>query len=589
LRDCRLQDGSTVVIIGGGPGGAACAIKLLQGAQARSLRLRVLIFEGKDFNVHANQCVGVLSPPIEEVLARDLDVHLPRTLIKRQIFGYRLHGARENVLLMGHGAHASEAGHGQATYAVERAEFDRFLLDQARALGAEVVGSRVTGVEFVREGELDEVRVYSESHYERADAVVGAFGLDEAMLSVFEEVTGRGRGARGFVRPSKWLKSYLTTIEAGHGFQGEKLGHIVHAFLLPPRCPRIEFGAVTPKGDHILINIAGERVSSSDLDQFLQLPEVRALLPAFDERAINYYEGRFPSAPARGAYGHRYALVGDATGWLRPFKGKGISTAIITGLRAAETMLEHGVSREAGARYARACRDLFGDYAYGVAVRRLMLAGARVFLDPMIDVGKVDPLMYDALFDAVSGHETYRNIIRRSFKPRLVRKVATRVFGGVRRHRAFRARRMKDIKVRRMTVRDIDELLRINEKITGKPHAAYYETKAADYIGRSPTTCLVAEHGGRVVGFVMGDVRGWEFGAKLAGWLEVIGVDPSYHNRGVSSALMDALCESFRRANVSVVNTIVNWNDGDLIDYFRANGFDRGDYVNLVRNLDEQS
>jgi flavin-dependent dehydrogenase/ribosomal protein S18 acetylase RimI-like enzyme len=586
LRDCRLHDDSTVVIIGGGPGGAACAIKLLQGARARSLSLRVLIFEGKDFNVHANQCVGVLSPPVEEVLARELDVHLPRALIKRQIFGYRLHGARENVLLMGHGAQASEAGHGQATYAVERAEFDRFLLDRARVHGAEVVESRVTGVEFVREGALDEVRVYSESRYERADAVIGAFGLDEAMLSVFEDVTGRSGGNHGFVRPSKWLKSYLTTVEAGHGFQGEKLGHIVHAFLLPPACPRIEFGAVTPKGDHILINIAGEQVSSSDLDQFLQLPEVRALLPAFDERAINYYEGRFPSAPARGAFGHRYALVGDATGWLRPFKGKGISTAIITGLRAAETMLEHGVSRAAFAHYRRSCRDMFGDHAYGVAVRRAMLAGARVFLDPMIDVGKVDPVMYDALFDAVSGHETYRNIIRRSFKPRLVRKVATRVFGGVRRHRAFRARRMKDINVRRMTVRDIDELLRINEKITGKPHAAYYETKAADYIGRSPDTCLVAEHGGRVVGFVMGDVRGWEFGARLAGWLEVLGVDPDYQRRGVSNALLDALFDSFRRTNVSVINTIVNWNDGDLIDYFRAKGFDRGDYVNLVRSLD---
>ena len=81
MKDCRLHDGSTVVIIGGGPGGAACAIRLLRGADERKLRLRVLIFEGKDFNVHANQCVGVLSPPIEAVLADELDVRLPHTLI----------------------------------------------------------------------------------------------------------------------------------------------------------------------------------------------------------------------------------------------------------------------------------------------------------------------------------------------------------------------------------------------------------------------------------------------------------------------------------------------------------------------------
>jgi flavin-dependent dehydrogenase/ribosomal protein S18 acetylase RimI-like enzyme len=586
MSDCRLHDNSTVVIIGGGPGGAACAIKLLQGARASGLHLRVVIFEGKDFSVHANQCVGVLSPPVEDVLSQELGIQLPPAIIKRQIFGYRLHGAHENVLLTGHGATASDIRHGRATYAVERAEFDQFMLDRARALGAEVTESRVTGIEFVRDGSLDEVRVYSESEYERADVVVGAFGLDEAMLSVFEDVTRRDGG---YERPSKWLKSYLTTIETTPSFQTEKLGHIVHAFLLPPGCPRIEFGAITPKGDHTLVNIAGERVSSADLDLFLQMPEVQALLPGFDPARINYYEGRFPSAPARGAYGHRYALVGDATGWLRPFKGKGINTAIITGARAAEVMLAHGVSKRALANYRKNCGDLRGDYRYGVVVRRLMMMGARFFLDPMIDVGKTDPLMYDALFDSVSGHDSYRNIIKRSLKPHLVRKVAARVFSGLRRHKALRARRMPDISIRKMTVRDIDEVLRIDERITGKPHAAYYESKADAYISRGPEYCLVAEHLDRVVGFVLGDVRGWEYAAELSGWMEIIGVDPEYHGRGVSRALMTELFARFKRAGVTVVNTMVNWNDGDLIDYFRANGFERGEYVNLVKNLAEET
>jgi flavin-dependent dehydrogenase/ribosomal protein S18 acetylase RimI-like enzyme len=585
MNDCRLHDGSTVVIIGGGPGGSACAIKLLQGASKRGLGLRVLIFEGKDFQVHANQCVGVLSPPVEEVLAEELDIQLPPALIKRQIFGYRLHGAHENLLLTGHGATASDVRKGHATYAVERAAFDQFMLDRARELGARVVESRVTGIEFVRMDSLDEVRVYSESDYERADVVVGAFGLDEAMLSVFEDVTRRdGR----YERPSKWLKSYLTTIETrGTRVERDRLGHIVHAFLLPTACPRIEFGAVTPKDDHILVNIAGERVSSCDLDLFLQMPQVQALLPGFDPSQINYYEGRFPSAPARGAFGHRYALVGDATGWLRPFKGKGINTAIITGVRAASTMLEHGVSKSAFENYRKSCNDLLGDYRYGVMVRRLMLMGARFCLDPMIDVGKTDPLMYDALFDSVSGHDSYRNIIKRSLKPRLVRKVAARVFQGLRHHRARRAKKMPDINIRNMTVRDIDEVLRIDEKITGHPHAAYYETKAASYISRGPEYCLVAEQRNRVVGFVLGDVRGWEFAAELSGWLEVIGVDPDYHGQGVSRALMNELSARFRRAGVKVINTMVNWNDGDLIDYFSANGFERGEYVNLVKRFEE--
>jgi flavin-dependent dehydrogenase/ribosomal protein S18 acetylase RimI-like enzyme len=593
MTGARLCDGSTVVIIGGGPGGSACAIRLLQGAASRGLRLRVLVFEGKDFAVHANQCVGVLSPPVEEVLERELDVRLPRELIKRQIFGYRLHGARENIFLTGHGATAAATGRGRATYAVERAEFDRFLLDRARELGAEVVAARVTGVEFVREGGLDEVRVYSESDYVRADAVVGAFGLDEAMLSVFEEVTRRAASRarfarRGYERPSKWLMSYLTTVGVPRRLQTDRLGHVVHAFLLPPDCPRVEFGAVTPKGDHVLVNVAGERVTSRDLDLFLRMPAVQQLLPPFDERSINYYEGRFPSAPARGAYGHRYALVGDATGWLRPFKGKGINTAVVTGLRAAEAMLAHGVSRAAFSEYRRACRDLLGDHFYGVWVRRLMLAGARLLLDPLIDVGKTDPVMYDALFDSVSGHDTYRNILRRTLRPRLVRKIAARALGGVRRHRARAGRKMRDLQVRKMTVRDIDEVLRVNDRITGRPHGGYYASLCAAYIARSPETCLVAEHRGRVVGFALGDVRGWEFGAKLSGWLEVVGVDPSHRRRGVGRGLLEALFAAFRRAGVSSVNTMIDWNNAELVDYFRANGFSPGDYVNFARELNDE-
>ena len=148
---------------------------------------------------------------------------------------------------------------------------------------------------------------------------------------------------------------------------------------------------------------------------------------------------------------------------------------------------------------------------------------------------------------------------------------------------------MTDLTVRRMTVRDIDEVLRLNERITNREPAAYYASKCAEYVARSPDTCLVAEHGGRVVGFALVEVRGWEFAQKLAGWLEVLGVDPAYQHRGVSRALLDHLFEGFRRAGVSAVNTMVDWNDGDLVDYFRANGFERGDLVNLVRSLDEEN
>jgi flavin-dependent dehydrogenase len=133
--------GKTVGIIGGGPGGSATAIRLKRLSRERDLGIRVVLYEGKDFERHYNQCVGVLSPPIEETLRGGLGVELPYEIFKRQIYGYRLHAGGKEILLVG--PHRSGA-----TYAVRRVMFDRYLLSCAR--NGKAWKSRVTGIDFRR-------------------------------------------------------------------------------------------------------------------------------------------------------------------------------------------------------------------------------------------------------------------------------------------------------------------------------------------------------------------------------------------------------------------------------------------------------
>jgi len=147
--------------------------------------------------------------------------------------------------------------------------------------------------------------------------------------------------------------------------------------------------------------------------------------------------------------------------------------------------------------------------------------------------------------------------------------------------------KLERLQIRPMTVRDIDDVMAIDEKITGKPHAAYYEAKVAAYLQRQPGACLVAELEGKVVGFILADIRGWEFAVELAGWLEIIAIDPEYQGSGIGKRLIQHLFDYFKRQGVRVVYTMVNWNDGELIDYLRAAGFTRGDYINLVKHLDD--
>ena len=85
-KPLRLENGSTVAIVGGGPAGAACAITLIREARRTGLALKVTLFESKDFKVHYNQCVGVLSPPLTDILESELGLSLPTWLVKKEIY-----------------------------------------------------------------------------------------------------------------------------------------------------------------------------------------------------------------------------------------------------------------------------------------------------------------------------------------------------------------------------------------------------------------------------------------------------------------------------------------------------------------------
>jgi flavin-dependent dehydrogenase len=408
-----LPDGARVAIIGGGPGGAATAIALVQKAQALSRQVRVTIVEGKQFagEQHYNQCAGVLSPPIIELLEHTLEVPFPHHLSRTAVTGYVLHTPRREIILDG-GAEPSVT--------LRRIQFDAYMLEVARARGVEVIPARATGLEF----HADRVVIYTESVPLEADVVVGAFGLDEGTAALFQRAVG--------YRSPVALDSVVVKYHPGDVGIAE-FGQRIHAFL--PITPRIEFGAITPKGNHLTINIAGNAVDADLMDDFLAFPEVQRALPCFenagrfDANDLQYFKGHFPRGLARNFAGDRFVMVGDAAGLVRAFKGKGVTTAIQTGTRAAQVILQDGISARAFQSYRAANRDIIDDLPYGQAMRHLTIFASRLgLMDVILRAAETDSRLRHALFDAVSAHRPYRDVIRGGFSRASVRAVLAAVF-----------------------------------------------------------------------------------------------------------------------------------------------------------------
>jgi flavin-dependent dehydrogenase len=195
-------------------------------------------------------------------------------------------------------------------------------------------------------------------------------------------------------------------------------GDRIHAFL-PTSLP-IEFGAITPKGNHLTFNIAGASVNADQMAAFIALPEVRQALAAWDgatrldQRDLRCFKGHFPCGLARHYTGDRFLMVGDAAGLVRAFKGKGVTSAIQTGIRAARVILEQGIGAEALSAFRAANRDIVSDVPFGQAMRRVTIAASRFgLMDLVLRAAARDGQLREALFDAVSAHRPYREVVRK--------------------------------------------------------------------------------------------------------------------------------------------------------------------------------
>jgi predicted N-acetyltransferase YhbS len=140
----------------------------------------------------------------------------------------------------------------------------------------------------------------------------------------------------------------------------------------------------------------------------------------------------------------------------------------------------------------------------------------------------------------------------------------------------------KNLRIRLLKNEDLEAIMRIDEKVLGEQRKDYWERRLALINAPSSQISLVAEVDNRVVGFILGDFSGWEFGVpNTIGWIDTIGVDPDYQKKGLATSLAHDLISRLKGLGVKTIYTLVSWDDWDLLQFFHAMGFTRGDMINL--------
>ncbi|HVL48774.1 MAG TPA: GNAT family N-acetyltransferase [Candidatus Thermoplasmatota archaeon] len=137
--------------------------------------------------------------------------------------------------------------------------------------------------------------------------------------------------------------------------------------------------------------------------------------------------------------------------------------------------------------------------------------------------------------------------------------------------------------IRALRYEDVKAIAAIDEANT--KHAA--ERKDMDLwrlIGES-TTSFGAEADGKLVGFILADVRPWEFGARdPVGWIIAVGVDPAFKGHKLGRRMAERVIEEFRRLGVEHMSTLVE-PGSELVRYFDSLGFKPGPRLVLERRV----
>ncbi|MBI2868444.1 MAG: FAD-dependent oxidoreductase [Chloroflexi bacterium] len=353
----KLDNGSRIGVVGGGPAGSFFALYLLHYAAKAGIRPEVTIYQQRDFCEAGVKgckgCAGLLSLSLLKNLP-ELGLELPEAIIRSKIDHYTVHSGHtsiaisnpENIQIVSvYRARGPRLSDFDASIS-----FDGWLLGEAEKRGTRVVKQAVEHIYLEGRPSL---RVSGEVM--EFDLVVLASGAGRVPVSGLA------------YQPPRTRTMSQDELYVGDGQVKSLLGNSAHAFLVPHSS--LIFGTLVPKGAFVNVSVLSRGERALTVKDFLRNSTVRGVL------GDNYTSAcgcrpRAVVSSARNYYARGFVAVGDAV-VSRLYKD-GIGSSLLTAREAARTAVRRGIAADDfRSHYQPFCQGIDRDNRWGRLLFRM--------------------------------------------------------------------------------------------------------------------------------------------------------------------------------------------------------------------------
>ncbi len=431
----RLDHGSRVAVIGGGPAGSFFSYFLLDMAERIDLKIHVDIYEPRDYTVAGpagcNMCGGVMYESLIQSLAIE-GINLPTTVVQRGIEYNMLHmdigsvqiqTPRQEKRIATTFRGAGPRGSSES----KNGSLDKYLLHAAVSKGARHIRGRVNEVGWFSLADATDpcdklIQIKTKGDvYQTYELLAVTAGVNTAILKLFLDLdTG--------YQPPRTSKLLVREYYLGEEVVSKYLGPVFHAFLLD--IPGLDYGAIIPKGKYVSICLLSSHgdLDPGIMDTFINNPAVKKILPPEFSPADHdcYCRPRINVLGSSQPFGNRIVFIGDS-GVSRLYKD-GIGATYRAAKIAATTAIFQGISAsDFKNHYMPFCQKMDFDNRIGKLlfkavsqVQKMQFARRAVLrMVSSEQQGKANAVrgMSMVMWDMLTGGALYGEVLKRVLRP----------------------------------------------------------------------------------------------------------------------------------------------------------------------------